>query len=139
MSCLTSFVNKGFITWFSVKHFLREIAKHCRLGGQSDSLGLFHNYLLSELAIQQKYLPVCLGRQPSYYKIRKTLCCQDPSVAASSAIECVLITGWDFFLLQVHHYEFIPMFEKQYPSHKWADIEVDIYTYFARQVIMKAE
>ena len=37
-----------------------------------------------------------------------------------------------FYFLQVHHHEFIPMFEKQYPSHKWADIEVDINTYLVR-------
>lgn len=33
-------------------------------------------------------------------------------------------------LKQVHHYEFIPMFEKQYPSHKWADIESKIFKMF---------
>ena len=27
-------------------------------------------------------------------------------------------------LFQIHHYEFIPMFEKQFPDHKWADVEV---------------
>ena len=25
---------------------------------------------------------------------------------------------------QIHHYEFIPMFEKQYPEHKWEGVEV---------------
>jgi len=33
-------------------------------------------------------------------------------------------------LKQVHHHEFIPMFEKQYPSHKWADIESKIFKMF---------
>ena len=27
---------------------------------------------------------------------------------------------------QVHHHEFIPMFEKQYPDHRWADVEVSM-------------
>ncbi|KAL9984252.1 hypothetical protein ACROYT_G006525 [Oculina patagonica] len=33
-------------------------------------------------------------------------------------------------LKQVHHHEFIPMFEKQYPSHKWADVEAKIFKMF---------
>lgn len=30
------------------------------------------------------------------------------------------------FYKQVHHHEFIPMFEKQYPDHRWADVEVSM-------------
>ena len=32
-----------------------------------------------------------------------------------------------FCLSQVHHNEFIPMFEQQYPDHKWVDVEVNAY------------
>lgn len=33
-------------------------------------------------------------------------------------------------LKQVHHHEFIPMFEKQYPDHRWADVESKIFKMF---------
>ncbi|XP_073238294.1 tubulin--tyrosine ligase-like protein 12 [Porites lutea] len=33
-------------------------------------------------------------------------------------------------LKQVHHHEFIPMFEQQYPNHKWADVEARVFKMF---------